>query len=325
MSPAIRPPDPIHAPPLRVDAGRLDELARHLGRHAPGEGTWPTVVPGVSAIRYSGPSEETAHGLHQPAVCIVAQGAKRVTLGSEHYEYDAARFLVFSADLPVSAQVTRASRTQPYLCFRLDLEVKEVTELVLQTGLRPKPSQATHRGLFLGQTTEEMLDAAIRLMRLVDEPEDAAALAPLASRELVYRLLRSEQGERLARAVCSDGPAQRVGRAIAWLKANFMEPLTIEALAREAGMSSSSLHHHFKAVTSMSPLQFQKQLRLQEARRLLLGEGMEVATAGYTVGYESASQFSREYARLFGLPPSRDARGPRDARASAMPVDRMTG
>lgn len=325
MSSALRHPDPLHAQPLRVNAGRLDELARHLGRHAPSEGTWPTALPGVSSIRYSGPSEETAHGLHQPAVCIVAQGAKRVTLGSEHYEYDAARFLVFSSDLPVSAQVTQASRTQPYLCFRLDLDVKEVTELVLQVGMRAKPSSGTRRGLFLGRVTEEMLDAAIRLMRLLDEPEDAAALAPLASRELVYRLLRSEQGERLAQAVRSDSHAHRVGRAIAWLKANFTEPLTIEALAREAGMSSSSLHHHFKAVTSMSPLQFQKQLRLQEARRLLLGEGVEVSTAGYTVGYESASQFSREYTRLFGMPPSRDARGARAAAAPATTADRVAG
>lgn len=228
-------------------------------------------------------------------------------LRDEVYNYDASRFLVFTTDLPVSAQVTHASFNEPYLCFRLDLDSTMVSELVLELGLSAARRPATSRGLFLSQATDGMLDAAIRIMRLLDSPEDAATLAPLAARELVYRLLRGEQGERLAQVARADSHAGRVMRAICWLKSNFAEPLKVDDLARECCMSTSSLHHHFRAVTSMSPLQYQKQLRLQEARRLLLSEGIEVSKAGYSVGYESASQFSREYSRLFGAPPSRDA------------------
>lgn len=295
------------------DSGRIRELAALIGRHAPQEGTSPTAIPRLSAIKMSNPSGELAHALHQPAVCIIAQGAKRVMLRDEVYTYDASRFLVFSTDLPISAQVTRAKFDEPYLCFRLDLDPAEVAELVLQLGPPPAPGSGTARGLFLSEVTDGMLDAAIRIMRLLDSPEDASTLAPLAARELVYRVLRSEQGERLAQVARADSPASRVMRAISWLKSNFAEPLRVDDLARECCMSTSSLHHHFRAVTSMSPLQYQKQLRLQEARRLLMSDCLEVSKAGYTVGYESASQFSREYSRLFGVPPSRDVSRLRDA------------
>ncbi|MFN6996171.1 MAG: AraC family transcriptional regulator N-terminal domain-containing protein [Aquincola tertiaricarbonis] len=294
---------PHPAPP---DGGRIHELAGLVARHAPRDGICPTSIPRLSAIKLSAPGEELVHALHQPAVCIIAQGAKRVMLRDEIYSYDASRFLVFSTDLPVSAQVTHASFHEPYLCFRLDLDPAEVSELVLQLGPPAAPRARTSRGLFLSNVTDGMLDAAIRIMRLLDSPEDAAMLAPLAARELVYRLLRSEQGERLAQIARADSHASRVMRAVTWLKTHFAEPLKVDDLARECCMSTSSLHHHFRAVTSMSPLQYQKQLRLQEARRLLLSDGIEVSRAGYTVGYESASQFSREYSRLFGLPPSKD-------------------
>lgn len=289
------------------DAARIRELAALLERHAPQEGICATSIPRVSTIKLSSPGDELVHAVHQPAVCIIAQGAKRVLLRDEVYTYDASRFLVFSTDLPVCAQVTHAQWNEPYLCFRLDLDPAEISELVLQLGPPAPPRAPTSRGLFLSKVTDGMLDAAIRIMRLLDAPEDAAALAPLAARELVYRLLRSEQGERLAQVARADSHAGRVMRAVTLLKANFAEPLKVNDLARECCMSTSSLHHHFRAVTSMSPLQYQKQLRLQEARRLLLSEGIEVSRAGYTVGYESASQFSREYSRLFGVPPSKDA------------------
>jgi len=294
------------ADPFAPRAGRMGELARLLSRHAPQDGVCPTPIPRVSAIRLSAPGDELIHALHPPSVCIIAQGAKRVMLRNEVYTYDASRFLVFSTDLPVSAQVVRAKFDTPYLCFRLDLDPAEVSELVMQLGTARMPRAATARGLFLNDVSDDMLDAAIRIMRLLDAPEDAAMLAPLAVRELVYRLLRSEQGERLAQVARADSHAARVMRAVAWLKANFAEPLKVEALASECSMSASSLHHHFRALTSMSPLQYQKQLRLQEARRLLLSERMEVSRAGFSVGYESASQFSREYSRLFGVPPSKD-------------------
>ena len=177
------------------------------------------------------------------------------------------------------------------------------------------------RGLYLSRTGAPLLDAVVRLLRLLDAPgDDAAALAPLVQQEIIYRLLRSEEGARLARVARADSQAHRVARAIAWLKAHYAEPLRVETLAQHVHMSASSLHHHFRAITAMSPLQYQKQLRLQEARRLLLGEVSDAASAGHRVGYESPSQFSREYARLFGVPPARDAQRMRQQGGSVQPV-----
>ena len=297
---------------------RIDELAGLLARNSHKDGIWPTAIPGLSVIRFSGPSEEIAHALHQPAVCIIAQGAKRVMLRDEVYGYDASRFLVFSVDLPISAQITEATPEAPYLCFRLDLDPQAISALLLKAGHAATSRAPAERGLYLSRVTEPMVDAAIRLMKLLDAPDEAAHLAPLAVQELHFRLLRSEQGARLASIAQSDSHAHRIARVIAWLKAHFSQPLDLEALARSAHMSTSSLHFHFRSVTSMSPLQYQKLLRLQEARRLLAAETTEVADAGYRVGYESPSQFSREYSRLFGLPPSRDAQR---LRAQLMPPE----
>lgn len=315
--------------PDSTAAAATAALADLLRRHAPREGLWDTALPRVQAIRMDAPGGEMAHAVQPASVCVIAQGAKEVWLGEERYVYDAARFMVFTTDLPVSARVTEASPEHPYLCLRLDFDADEVAELVARTGPPPravprggdgaadkgadKGAEDPGRGLFVSDVTAEMLDAAVRLMRLLDHPEDHAALAPMAMRELVYRVLRSEQGERLAQVARADSQTHRVHRAIRWLKAHYAQPLRIEALAREAHMSASSLHHHFRALTSMSPLQYQKQLRLQEARRLLVAEGLEVARAGHAVGYESPSQFSREYSRLYGTPPSRDAARWRDA------------
>ena len=298
-----------------------DALIPMLLRHAPREGIWPTALPRVWAIRLDAPGGELAHSVQPAALCVVAQGAKDVRLGEERFVYDASRFMVFTTDLPVSSRVIEASRERPYLCLRLDFDAEEVAELVARGG-PPRTSEAPDgagRGLFVSALTPDMLDASARLMRLLDHPEDQATLAPMAMRELVYRVLRSEQGERLAQVARADSQTQRVQRAIRWLKAHYAQPLRIESLAREAHMSASSLHHHFRALTSMSPLQYQKQLRLQEARRLLIAEGLEVARAGHAVGYESASQFSREYSRLYGAPPSRDAAKWRDT-----PTARLT-
>ncbi len=290
----------------------LAELCRLLARHAPVDGVHDTAMAGVAAVRASHPGDEIGHALHQAALCLIAQGAKRVMLGEEVYVYDASRHLVFSVDLPIGAQVMRATPDEPYLCFRLDLPAQAVADVLLKTGAAPPPPPSgpadAARGLFLSRTGAPLLDAVVRLLRLLDGPGDeAAALAPLVQQEIIYRLLRSEEGARLARVARADSQAHRVARAIAWLKTHYAEPLRIEALAREVHMSASSLHHHFRAVTAMSPLQYQKQLRLQEARRLLLGEVSDAASAGHRVGYESPSQFSREYARLFGVPPARDA------------------
>ena len=319
--------DPVSpGDPHPATATLLNELCRLLARHAPVDGVHGTVIPGVAAVRASHPGDEIGHALHQAALCLIAQGAKRVMLGEEVYVYDASRYLVFSVDLPIGAQVMRATPDEPYLCFRLDLPAQAVADVLLKSGPAAGAAAASAaplpeaRGLYLSRTGAPLLDAVVRLLRLLDTPDDAAALAPLVQQEIIYRLLRSEEGARLARVARADSQAHRVARAIAWLKAHYAQPLSVEALAQHVHMSASSLHHHFRAVTAMSPLQYQKQLRLQEARRLLLGEVSDAASAGHRVGYESPSQFSREYARLFGVPPARDAVRMKQQAASFRPV-----
>ncbi len=258
-------------------------------------------------LRASRPGEPL-RVLYKPALCVIAQGSKQVILGDEVYPYDASHYLAVSVDVPVTGQVTRATPAAPYLCFQLDLDPTGLAELMLKWSLPPRPARGPSRGLFLGKTEPVLLEAVLRLVRLLDTPEDIPALAPLATRELLYRLLKSEHGWRLGLIATANSQAQRIARVVGWLKTHFAEPLRIEDIAREVHMSPSSLHHHFKAVTAMSPLQYQKQLRLQEARRLLLSQDVDVATAGFRVGYESPSQFGREYRRLFGRPPGQDVR-----------------
>ncbi|AKI99312.1 AraC-like DNA-binding protein [Archangium gephyra] len=291
----------------RSRSPRLAELAQAIERFAPRDGVHPTAIERMGLIRSSRPGEPV-HTLHQPALCIIAQGSKQVMLGEDVYQYDASHHLVVSVDLPITGQVLQATSQVPYLCFRLDLDPGELADMILQARL-PAPAQRTPtRGMYLGETCPLLLDAVLRLVRLLDTPEDIPALAPLAMREILYRLLKGEHGWRLNQIVTANSQAQRIARVIGWLKEHFAEPLRIEDIAREVHMSTSSLHHHFKAVTAMSPLQYQKQLRLQEARRLMLSEDVDAATAGFRVGYESPSQFSREYSRLFGAPPARDQR-----------------
>jgi AraC-like DNA-binding protein len=284
---------------------RLQELAGLLLSCSPQEGVNATPLPGVSAIRVSQPGDELTHALHQPAVCLIAQGAKRVMLQGDAYAYDPSRLLVFTVDLPVSAQVTLASLAEPYLCFRLDIEPIQVADIVAESNLSPPADQAG-RGLYLTGTTPELLDAVLRLMRLSGKPHEAAVLAPLAVREILFRLLQGPEGHRLASVARGESHAGRIARAIAWMKANRSEPLRIGEVAKRVHMSPSSFHQRFRELTSMSPLQYHKQLRLLEARRLMLAEGADAATASYRVGYQSPSQFSREYSRQFGATPARD-------------------
>lgn len=285
----------------------LHELVLQLERHTPHDGIFQTPVPGVSVYRMSRPSGDVDHATQDPAVCIVAQGCKELMLRDERLVYDAAHFLVFSIELPVVTRILEATPRSPFLCLRLDLQPADIAALLAQRGDLPTPARASCRGLYVSRSSEALLDAAVRLLRLHDTPDDMAVLGPLAQQEILYRVLKSDQGERLAQVARADSHASRIARAIAWLKAHFTEPLRIDTLAEQAHMSVSSLHHHFRAVTAMSPLQFQKQLRLLEARRLLLSTAGDAASTGYRVGYESPSQFSREYARMFGAPPVRDA------------------
>lgn len=290
--------------PSTATSPGLARLAALLAANAPYDGSFATCIPGLHAVRASTPSEELVHGLHRPALCIVAQGAKTVMLGDEVYDYDPSRMLIFSLDLPIAAMIREASVAAPYLSFRLDFDQDRLAELVLKAYPEGVPPAHHGRAVYAAQASEAIVDAAARLLALAAQPEDAELLAPLVQDEIVLRLLRGPFGARLAQLGRAE--STRVSRVVAWIRANYDQPMRIEEMAELAHMSPSSLHGQFKSLTSMSPLQFQKTLRLQEARRLMLSTGMDASLACQRVGYVSASQFSREYARHFGNAPTRD-------------------
>jgi AraC-like DNA-binding protein len=247
---------------------------------------------------------------------MIAQGAKTVIVGEEVYEYDASRMLVFSVALPVAAQVTQASYSEPYLALRLDLDPHKIAELVLKVYPRGAPTVQERSAVYVASADVSIVNAATRLMECLAQPGDVDLLAPLVVDEILIRLLRSTIGVRVAQMGFAESSVQRVAKAISWLRANFSQPMKVEELAELVHMSVSSFHEHFKSVTSMSPLHYQKVLRLQEARRLMLSAMMDAGTAGQQVGYLSASQFSREYSRFFGSAPTKDiARLRNDSRA----------
>lgn len=285
---------------------RLSELAILIDRFAPEGGSAPTILPRLHLARVTNPTEPM-HVLQQPALCIAAQGRKRMILGERIYGYEPSNYLLVSADLPVIGCVMEASPEKPYLGMRLDIDQAALAALILEMDGRDVQGGGPGSGILVSPLDEPLLDAAIRLLRLLDHPSDAAILAPLIEREIHYRLLTGDQAARLRQIALADSKLNQVNRAISWIKHNYARPFRIEVVAAEARMSPSSLHEHFKAVTAMSPLQYQKQIRLQEARRLILGQAVDAATAAHLVGYESPSQFSREYCRLFGAPPIRDA------------------
>ncbi|WP_406695680.1 AraC family transcriptional regulator [Singulisphaera sp. Ch08] len=291
---------------------KLAELAALVERFTGQDGVHPTAIAPLCLYRYSTSSPQY-QGIYEPGLCIIAQGSKLVMLGGETYRYDRARFLLVSVDLPVVSQVIDSSPESPYLSLKIDLDPGQIGDLLMDLGPSQTQDVPLGRGMAVGPIEFPLLDAVVRLLHLLDNPRDIGILAPLALREITYRLLMGEEGARLRQIAAEDGQAQRIATAIRWIKRNFAQPFRIEALAREVHMSSSGLHHHFKAVTAMSPLQYQKQLRLQEARRLMLSEALDAAAAGYRVGYESPSQFSREYRRFFGEPPQRDLKSLRKA------------
>ena len=293
----------IHAVGSALDA-QLAELADRMMRRTPAEGLNRTPIAGMAMLRFNAPSKPLPT-VYEPCLCVVVQGRKQALLGSERYVYDALNYLVVSMSLPVIGNVIEATPERPYLCLRIDIDRHQVNELLSQIPLAAtsRAARADVRALFVASTSPSLLDAVLRLVRLLDTPDEAAVLAPLALREIHYRVLTGELGQQLCELCALEGMAHRVAGTIALIKSRFAEPLRIEELAAAAHMSPSALHHRFKAVTAMSPLQFQKQLRLQEARRLMLTEACDAAVAAHRVGYESASQFSREYRRLFGAPP----------------------
>ncbi len=284
------------------------ELAALIERYVPEDGA-REIGAKASILRISHPTEPS-HGVFGAAVCVVARGRKQVMSGGAVLVYDAMNYLVASVDLPVIGQVVDASPEQPYLCFKMTLDPAVIGDLLLQLG--GEPALAQDAGPLVGamavsQVNAPLLDAVMRMVRLIDDPREAAVLAPLIEREILYRMLLGDQGPRLAQIARADGRMRQVKRAIGWIQRHFDQPFSIEDLAAEARMSPSALHRHFKAVTALSPLQYQKQIRLQEARKLILAQRLDAGSAGHAVGYDSASQFSREYARMFGAPPLRDA------------------
>jgi AraC-like DNA-binding protein len=287
----------------RAQANR-DELVERIARAIREDGT-AEPLEGLRLRRSSSPTE-LGHGVSYPSFCVIAQGSKEILLGDHRCRYDPAHYLIATAALPIASRITEASKERPYLGLVLKLDPTLVGSVLVEAGHPAPRGNADVRAIDVSPLDAGLLDAVVRLVRLLDSPTEARFLAPLVTREIVYRLLAGEQGARLRHIAVLGGYTDRVARAVERLRRDFDQPLRIDSLAQELGMSVSGFHHRFKAVTAMSPLQFQKQLRLQEARRLMLGEGLDAASAGYRVGYVDASHFNREYKRLFGAPPMRD-------------------
>jgi AraC-like DNA-binding protein len=287
----------------RAEASR-EELVERIARAIRDDGAVEP-LPGLHLTRVSSP-REPVHGVSIPSFCVIAQGSKEVYLGEDYYRYDPGHYLVATAELPIVIQIGEASSERPHLSLRLDLNPSVVGSVMVEAGLPAPRGPAGAKAIDVSPLDMGLLDAVVRLVRLLDTPADARVLLPLVVREIVYRLLIGAQADRLRHLVRLGGATDRVATAIERLRRDYDKPLRIEGLARELGMSVSGFHAQFKAVTAMSPLQFQKQMRLQEARRLMFGEDLDATTAGRRVGYDDASYFNREYKSLFGTPPMRD-------------------
>jgi AraC-like DNA-binding protein len=285
-------------------------IAALMMRLTPTEGINHTAIPGLTLLRITR-SNEPQHGIMPPVFCMCAQGRKGFSLLEESYIYDPGHYMVSAVDLPVVGYSRDASPEAPYLGLVLQLDINELYPLLLEDRM-PPASRPAGRGLAVSRMDEPLLESVLRLLQLLERPRDLPVLVPLALRELYYYLLMGDQAHQLHALASANSQTRRVAEAISWLKQHYAESVSVEAIARVAHMSPSGLHHHFKVVTGMSPLQFQKRLRLQESRRLMLHEGLDAANASFRVGYESPTQFSREYSRQFGDPPFRDISRLRD-------------
>lgn len=286
------------------DADVYAQIAELVARYA-NDDSPESAIGGLYLTRRCSPSGRL-HIDQRPSFWLVAGGRKCLTVGDEELHYGVGDCLLVALDLPATARILQASEAEPHLCVGVAINPARLAELIGRLPEQASASPSGMRGVAVNPASPELLDATLRLLRLLERPDDVAAMAPLIEQEILYRLLSGPHGARLLHIAMAEGQGHRVTRAVAWLREHFAQPLRIEALADHVGMSESSLHHHFKAVTNMTPMQYQKQLRLYEARRLMLVENMDVGTAGYSVGYQSPSQFSREYRRLYGLSPARD-------------------
>jgi AraC-like DNA-binding protein len=307
--------DVLHCQQAERDAQRLQanraELVERITRCVREDGSTQP-LKGLYLNKLSAP-RGPVHGVTQASFCVIAQGSKDILLGANRYRYDPMHYLLATVGLPSVSHVREASQAQPYLSLRLELPPALVGAVMTDTGHANTSGQADVRAIAVSPLDGNLLDATVRLVRLLDCPDEAQVLMPLITREIVYRLLVGDQGDRLRHLAILGGYTPHIARAVERLRQEFDQPLRIEQIAHELGMSVSGFHHHFKAVTAMSPLQFQKRLRLQEARRLMLGEALDAASAGYRVGYQDASHFNREYKNLFGVPPLRDVQQLREA------------
>ena len=283
----------------------LGILGKSIARWTDREDRFETEIPGLMLYQKDEPTEPISI-MYEPRICVVAQGAKRVLLGDDVFVYDAHHYLITSVDLPTFVQIVEASREKPCLGLVMKLDQREISQLMVDSNLPLPRAQQSSRGMATGEVILPLLTAFQRLIDLLDERKDIPILAPIIKREIFYRLLVGDQGFRLRQMASAGSQSQQIARAIDWLKDNFTQPLRIDDLATEVNMSTSTFHHHFRSLTAMSPLQYQKWLRLNEARRLMLADRLDATTAAFKVGYESPSQFSREYNRLFGDSPLRD-------------------
>lgn len=283
----------------------LDSLKRSIVKWTEESNKFETPIAGLSLFTAKTPSPK-AGGLYDLSICMVVQGAKQVMLGNDILVYDAEHYLFTSVDLPTIVQIIEASPDKPYLGLKLALDLRELSQLMVDGNLPAPGSKKISRGMATGKLTTPLLNSFKRLVDLLDTPDDIPILAPLIKREICYRLLVGEEGGYLRQIAASGSPSRQIAQAITWLRKNYSQPLRIEELATLVNMSKSAFHNHFRELTAMSPLQYQKALRLNEARRLMLAERADASTAAFNVGYESTSQFSREYSRHFGAPPLRD-------------------
>ncbi|WP_435052243.1 AraC family transcriptional regulator N-terminal domain-containing protein [Geoanaerobacter pelophilus] len=283
----------------------IDTLRTSIARWTEHGELHTTAVPGLSLFRRDEPTEPIS-GVYEPSICLAVQGSKRVLLGEDTFVYDAQHYLLTSVHLPIIVQIIEASPEKPYLGLRLKFDLREVSQLMVDSNLPQPRSSQSSRGMATGEVTLALVNAFIRLIDLLDDKMDIPILAPVIQREIIYRLLVGDQGERLRQIATAGSQSQQIAKAIGWLKSNYSKAISMDELAAQANMSTSTFHHHFRSLTALSPLQYQKQLRLQEARRLMLAERMDAANAAFQVGYESPSQFNREYNRMFGAPPLRD-------------------